>query len=90
MASYESRPREFLYVDTQRVKSFLAHMEGGLVEQTKAGHTDNVKAGAQAKLLGVRRGRRLLARLETRRAEVSPGRSFLPVRGLCGRKPSHH
>lgn len=52
MASYESRPREFLYVDTQRVKSFLAHMEGGLVEQTKAGHTDNVKADAQAKLLG--------------------------------------
>lgn len=52
MASYESRPREFLYVDTQRVKSFLAHIEGGLVEQTKAGHTDNVKADAQAKLLG--------------------------------------
>jgi hypothetical protein len=52
MANFESRPREFLYVDTQRVKSFLAHMEGGLVEQTKAGHTDNVKADAQAKLLG--------------------------------------
>lgn len=27
-------------------------MDGGLVEQTKAGHTDNVKADAQAKLLG--------------------------------------
>jgi hypothetical protein len=52
MANYESRPREFLYVATQRVKSFLAHMEGGLVEQTKAGQTDNVKADAQARLLG--------------------------------------
>lgn len=52
MAGYESRPREFLYVDTQRVKSLLAHMDGGLVEQTKAGHIDNVKADAQAKLMG--------------------------------------
>lgn len=52
MASYESRPREFLYVDTQRVKSFLAHMEGGVVQQTQLGQVDNLKADAQAKLLG--------------------------------------
>jgi hypothetical protein len=51
--TYESRPREFLYVDLQRVRSLLSQLGGGLVEQVKAFKGDTLQGEAQARILGI-------------------------------------
>jgi hypothetical protein len=48
-----TRLREFLYVDVDRVRSLLAQLEGGVVENIRAEGVNTAQAEVQARLFGI-------------------------------------
>ncbi|MBN9611266.1 MAG: hypothetical protein J0I11_18355 [Actinobacteria bacterium] len=45
--------KEFLYVDIDRVRSLLAQLAGGIIEQVRASSANTMTGGAQALILGI-------------------------------------
>lgn len=49
----QKRLREFLYVDVDRVRSLLAQLEGGVLEEVRAEGGNTLEAEAQARIFGI-------------------------------------